>query len=100
MSVTVDPEGNETHVLFALAELTNKSILEIGSGEGRLTYWYARRAGRVTAIEPFAPHYAQAAKALPPKLRDRVQFHNLPFEDFSATSPPSSFDIAIFSWSL
>ena len=100
MTIRIDPENNETHALFNLVDFGGKNVLEIGSGDGRLTWRYARRAGRVTAIEPFAPHFAQAAKALPSELRDRVQFHNLPFEDFSATSPPSSFDIAIFSWSL
>jgi 16S rRNA A1518/A1519 N6-dimethyltransferase RsmA/KsgA/DIM1 with predicted DNA glycosylase/AP lyase activity len=100
MSVIVDPEGNETRALFTLAELANKGILEIGSGEGRLTYRYAERASRVTAIEPFKPHFARAARSLPPDLKNLVRFHNLSFEDFSAASASSSFDIAILSWSL
>jgi len=100
MPVTVDPEGNETRALLELAELKDKRVLEIGSGKGRLTWRYAPLAAHVTGIEPFAPHLAQAAGALPPELSDRVQLHNLPFEDFSAGSPACSFDVAILSWSL
>jgi hypothetical protein len=33
-------------------------------------------------------------------LEGRVEFHAIAFEDFSAASAPSVFDLAILSWSL
>lgn len=100
MSVRIDPEENETRALFAHADLAGKRVLEIGSGEGRLTWRYAARAGRVIAVEPFEPHFNRATISLPEELQGRVQFHNLPFEEFAAATPPSSFEVVILSWSL
>jgi 16S rRNA A1518/A1519 N6-dimethyltransferase RsmA/KsgA/DIM1 with predicted DNA glycosylase/AP lyase activity len=100
MSVRIDPEENETRALFALADLANKHVLEIGSGDGRLTWRYAARARHVSAIEPFEPHFARATNSLPEALQGRVQFQNLPFEEFAAASPSSSFEVVILSWSL
>jgi tRNA G46 methylase TrmB len=100
MSVHIDPEENETRALFALADLAGKRILEIGSGDGRLTWRYAARAGHVIAIEPFEPHFARAANSLPEELQGRVQLQNLPFEEFAAASPSASFEVVILSWSL
>jgi cyclopropane fatty-acyl-phospholipid synthase-like methyltransferase len=41
MTVRIDPEGNETDALFALVELEGQEVLEIGCGDGRLTWRYA-----------------------------------------------------------
>jgi tRNA G46 methylase TrmB len=37
MTVRVDPENNETRALLDLVNFTNKRVLEIGCGDGRLT---------------------------------------------------------------
>ena len=57
MSVRVDPEENETHALFDIVDVANKYILEIGSGDGRLTWRYAEKAAHVTAIGPSKGNY-------------------------------------------
>ncbi len=100
MTVRLDPEKNETRALFELMDFEGKRVLEIGSGDGRLTWLYADRAAHVTAIEPFAPSFAKAEEGLPDELKGRVEFQNISFEDFAADSEPSAFDIAILSWSL
>ena len=100
MAVQIDPENNETRALFGLADFTGRRVLEIGSGDGRLTWRYADRAAHVTAIDPFADGIARARANLPNELRDRVEFHHLTFADFAAASEPSRFDSAILSWSL
>ncbi|MGH7404397.1 MAG: class I SAM-dependent methyltransferase [Candidatus Methylomirabilales bacterium] len=100
MTVRAEPENNETRALFELADFTAQHVLEIGCGDGRLTWRYAGRAAHVTAIDPFAEAITRARKNLPGELRGRVEFHHVAFEDFAAASEPSAFDIAILSWSL
>lgn len=100
MTVRLDPEKNETRALFELMDFEGKRVLEIGSGDGRLTWLYADRAAHVTAIEPFARSFDRAKADLPDELMERVDFQNISFEDFAADSEPSAFDIAILSWSL
>ena len=100
MTVRLDPENNETRAFFDLADLEGKNVLEIGSGDGRLTWLYADRAAHVTAIEPFGESIAQARKDLPAELQGRVDFHNIAFKDFAAGIEPAAFDMAILSWSL
>jgi cyclopropane fatty-acyl-phospholipid synthase-like methyltransferase len=51
MTIRVDPEKNEIGVLFDFVDLDGRRVLEIGSGEGRLTSRYADRAATVTAVE-------------------------------------------------
>lgn len=100
MAIRVDPENNETRALFDLADFTGKDVLEIGCGDGRLTWRYASRAAHVTAIEPFAQAIARARENLPGELQGRVKFYHGAFLDFVAVSEPSTFDIVILSWSL
>ena len=99
MAIRVDPENNETRALFDMANFGGQHVLEIGCGDGRLTWRYANRAAHVTAIDPGAKQLALAREGLPIQLQDRIEFHNIAFEDFAA-SAPSAFDIVILSWSL
>lgn len=100
MTVRVDPENNETRALLDLVDFTGKRVLEIGCGDGRLTWQYADRAKHVTAIDPKAEAIRQAKENLSDELKNRLEIHQFTFEDFSAISKPSSFDTVIFSWSF
>ncbi|MBI2973614.1 MAG: class I SAM-dependent methyltransferase [Armatimonadetes bacterium] len=100
MTIRVDPDNNETRALFDLADFSGQHVLEIGCGDGRLTWRYAGRAAHVTAIDPFAEGITRARENLPDELQGRVEFHHIAFEDFAAASKPSRFDMAILSWSL
>ena len=62
MAIRVDPENNEIRALFDLADLSGQYVLEIGSGDGRLTWRYAGRAAHVTAIDPFAEGITRARR--------------------------------------
>jgi 2-polyprenyl-3-methyl-5-hydroxy-6-metoxy-1,4-benzoquinol methylase len=86
--------------LFALAELNGRRVLEIGCGDGRLTWRYADKTAHVTAIDPFEGSIAHARETTPDELKGRVEFRHIGFEDFAATNRASTFDIAILSWSL
>ena len=100
MPIKVDPENNETRTLFDLADFSGQRVLEIGCGDGRLTWRYADRTAHVTAIDPFAESITRARENLPIQLQGRVEFHPIAFLDFATASAPSTLDMAILSWSL
>jgi 2-polyprenyl-3-methyl-5-hydroxy-6-metoxy-1,4-benzoquinol methylase len=100
MTVRVDPEDNEIRALLELADLAGKHVLEIGCGDGRLTWRYADLAGRVTAIDPYEEGIARAREDLPADWTGRVEFQQAAFEDFAAASEGSTYDLVILAWSL
>jgi ubiquinone/menaquinone biosynthesis C-methylase UbiE len=100
MTIAIDPEKNETRALFDLVDFSGQHVLEIGCGDGRLTWRYADRAVHVTAIDPNADRIARARENLPHELKDRVDLHTIPFHEFAKSSKSSIFDSAIFSWSF
>ncbi|HEX5936977.1 MAG TPA: class I SAM-dependent methyltransferase [Actinomycetota bacterium] len=100
MTVLTDPEGDEKVALLELADFDGADVLEIGCGDGRLTWRYADRAARVTAIDAFEDAIARAESGLPEGLRGTVRFRRVAFEDFSATTESNVFDVTILSWSL
>ena|SRR5215208_116292 len=100
MTIRVDPEKNETRALFNLVDFNDLRVLEIGCGDGRLTWRYAVKAAHVTAIDPFENSIARAKENLPEHLKSHVKFRHITFEDFASGSEPSTFDIVILSWSL
>lgn len=100
MSIRSDPENNEGRALLEMADFSGKHILEIGCGDGRLTWRYADLAAGVTAIDPFEQGIQRAMEYLPDSLRDQVKFHNLGFEEYAEAAESASFDIAILSWTL
>ncbi len=100
MAIRVDPENNETHALLDIVNLNGQHVLEIGCGDGRVTWRYADKAAHVTAIDPVAKQIAVARKRLPTQLRDRIEFLDIGFVDFAAANAPSAFDIVILSQSL
>ena len=99
MAVRIDPEGNETDALFDLVELEGREVVEIGCGDGRLTWRYADRAAHVTAIEPFEDAIGRAKE----RLREKhlpIEFRHVAFEEFVAACDADTFDVSLLSWSL
>jgi 2-polyprenyl-3-methyl-5-hydroxy-6-metoxy-1,4-benzoquinol methylase len=99
VTIRTDPEGNETATLFDLVDLDGAEVLEIGCGDGRLTWRYADRAAHVTAIEPFEDSIARAKERLR-EMKLPVEFRHVNFEDFAAGAETDAFDVALLSWSL
>ncbi len=104
MTISLDPEENETKALLACAgDLSGKRVLEIGCGDGRLTWRFASMAAQVIAMDSDAEKISRARQNLPPELRERVTFYPFGLEEFAARFPPGSdqpFDLALLSWSL
>lgn len=100
MAVVKDPEGNEISALHEMVDLTDLAVLEVGCGDGRLTWLYAEKTAHVTAIDPIAEDIEKALANVPSLLKGRINFVESPIEDFTLSSGDRRFDIAIFSWSL
>ena len=100
MGIVVDPEKNELRALLDMVEFRGQHVLEVGCGDGRVTWGYADRAARITAIDPSDKKISAAKRQLPAPLRDRLEFRAIAFEDLAAASPASVFDIVLLSSSL
>lgn len=84
MTIRTDPEGNETAMLFDLVDLDGAEVVEIGCGDGRLTWRYVDRAAHVTAIEPFEDSIANGRRERLREMNLPVEFRHVNFEDFAA----------------
>ena len=98
MDRRVDPEGLETRAIHSLVDFRDKAVLEIGSGDGRLTWRYAEHAARVLALDPLALDVRRARRATPEHLRSTVRFVRADATTYRY--PRSVFDIAVLSHSL
>ncbi len=99
MPIVIDPEGNEVEALFKCYPFwKGKVVLEVGSGDGRLTWLYGEKVAHVTALEPDAKKHAVALKDRPSRLK-KIEFINLGLDAFSKQNK-EKFDLAILSWSL
>lgn len=100
MTILSDPENNEVQALFNFANFSGKDVLEVGCGDGRMTWRYAEAASHVTAIDPFDQSIKRAEANFPDNLRDRVDFRHIAFEDMAKVLEDSTFDTVILSWAL
>jgi len=98
MTFQKDAEHHETKALHKLVDFSGQRVLEIGCGEGRLTWEYAHAAKQVVGIDPDLDAVRVANYDRPDDLHKTTSFAcasslKLPFSN-------ESFDIALFSWSL
>ena len=105
MSICLDPEGNEISAFIELAgDLQGKRVLEIGCGDGRLTWLYGISAAHIDAIDPDADDITQARQNTPPAFRKRVSFKAVNLEQFwsnwNRRKSKQTYDLVILSWSL
>lgn len=100
MTITADPNVSETAVLHELMDFTGRRVLEIGCGDGRVTWQYAAQAASVMAIDPNQEAIANAIKQRPAELSERVEFRVSSIEDFAVAPGTPGFDVVIFTRSL
>ena len=98
MGTRLDPEGTETRAVHQLVDFHGQDVLEIGCGDGRLTWRFAHEAASVLAIDPDEARNATAREQTPDALRSKVTFR---VGDISAMElAEDAFDLAVLSWSL
>ena len=93
-----DPERAEQHYLYDYASPRGKYTLEIGCGDGRLTWHYAPEARYHIGIDLNLAEIGKARRNRPVALSTSVDFAaanagTLPFA-------AQSFDLVLLSWSL
>jgi len=96
MAIQRDPEAIETRTIHEFASFANARVLEIGCGDGRLTWRYAASARQVVGIDPNIERVAAAVgnrSASMPASFLQGKAEALPF-------PDESFDTVILAWSL
>lgn len=98
MSVSFDRDGAETAVIHDLVDFTGMRVLEVGCGNGRLTWGYARTASSVVALDVNESKIKAAIAMCPPDLRSKLTFRVADITTFDTGD--DSFDAAILSYSL
>jgi ubiquinone/menaquinone biosynthesis C-methylase UbiE len=94
----IDPEGTEIAAINALVDVSGKTVLEVGGGDGRLTWRYSELAASVLALDPNEEKISRAIEGIPTPLRSRVTFLVADITDVEL--PQGAFDVAILSHSL
>lgn len=97
-TLSKDPENREGKFLQKYADFTNARVLEIGCGEGRLTWKYAGASSLTLGIDPDHDALRIARADTPHDLQKTVCFagasaKHIPFSK-------ETFDIAVLAWSL
>lgn len=98
MPLQKDPENIERKTLQRLLDLSHARVLEVGCGEGRLTFKYAGLAKQVVAFDP--DHDALRVAKADARMKG---MSTIQVTEASANHIPFSketFDIAILAWSL
>lgn len=98
MSLQKDPDKREDKTLHQYVDVADRRVLEIGCGEGRLTWKYARASKLTVGFDLDHDALRIARTDCPVDLHDHVHFtsasaKNIPFSK-------ETFDIAVLAWSL
>jgi ubiquinone/menaquinone biosynthesis C-methylase UbiE len=92
------PPGLEIGLMERVARLAGREVIEIGCGDGRLTFQYAARARRVTALDPNDAEIARARDHARAAGAGNVRF--LVRAAHRGNLPGGPYDVALFTWSL
>jgi 2-polyprenyl-3-methyl-5-hydroxy-6-metoxy-1,4-benzoquinol methylase len=98
MSSPIDPEGTEITVIHELVDFSGADVLEVGCGDGRLTWRYAEEAATVLAMDMNGEKIERARAATPASLRSKTRFMVADIADVELS--PDAYDVAILSHSL
>lgn len=98
MSFTIDPQGVETRVINDLVDFDGLRVLEVGCGDGRMTWRFAEMASSVLAVDVNEEKIETAKRATEDHLRSKVSFEVC--DIIQARLAGDSFDAAVLSYSL
>ena len=74
MATEIDPRGVMPRVILSAADFRDASVLEVGAGDGRLTYQYAAETTSVVGIDTKEPDIRAALHHPGMEAREKVQF--------------------------
>jgi ubiquinone/menaquinone biosynthesis C-methylase UbiE len=98
MTLQEDLERNESKSLHSFANFLNKRVLEVGCGEGRLTWQFAKESRSTIGVDLDPDALRVAVYDRPSDLEDKVRFSVAKSEQLPFSS--NMFDVAIFAWSF
>jgi ubiquinone/menaquinone biosynthesis C-methylase UbiE len=98
MPALIDPDGVEIVTIRDLVDLQGQRMLEVGCGDGRLTFACGREAATVYAFDSDEDSIRKARAETPDTLRRRIRFKVADAAQLEL--PEGEFDLALFSWSL
>lgn len=98
MSYSLDPEGTETSVIHELVDFSRADVLEVGCGDGRLTWRYADKAGSVLGLDPDEEMIRRARDAIPEAIEAKVEFLAADVNEVELAQ--DAYDVAILAHSL
>ena len=94
----LDPEGTEKRVVQDLVDFRGKDVLEVGCGDGRMTWLYADAAASVFAFDPDEPSITTARDEMPERLEKKVEFRVADMMDIDLSD--GVYDVGLLSWSI
>jgi ubiquinone/menaquinone biosynthesis C-methylase UbiE len=98
MTARLDPEEAETRIIHDLIDFAGKDVLDVGCGDGRMTWRFAEQTRSVLGLDPLAASIEQARLDTPAHLRSKVTFQVADIT--TAQLPAAAFDVVALSWSL
>ena len=98
MPRVVDAEGAHLTAIQRAVDFRGRRVLEVGCGDGRLTWGIAAPSRSVLAFDPDPDSIALARSACPEELREKVRFEVASADEIEVE--PQSVDLVFFSWSL
>ena len=98
MTLQKDAERNETKHLHKFADFANRRVVEIGCGEGRLTWQYAKETRSTIGIDLDQDALRVATIERPSDLKHKVHFSLAKSEQLPFSK--ETFEIALLAWSF
>ena len=98
MPLVVDPDGVEIATIRELVDVNGLRALDVGCGDGRISFALARDGAQVFAVDPDDESITTARGETPRDLLRRVRFEVADAAQIEL--PKGEFDLAVFSWSL
>ncbi len=98
MAVQRDPDGIETQTLLSQVGFAGRRVLEIGSGEGRLTARLAPHSGAYFALDYDLERLQSAREAA--AGNPAVCVPSVQADALALPFPAEEFDVALMAWSL
>lgn len=98
MTLQKDVERNESKYLHQFADFRGTRVLEVGCGEGRLSWQYAKETRSTIGIDLDQDGLRVAAIDRPSPLEQKVHFSRAESEHLPFSK--ETFDLALFAWSF